>query len=145
MVINAEKTKIMIITTRQKWQYLDKNDINICNYFYPSRETNSMWSKVRDYLGFKWIISSPGIPIYNRHTTRLPENSHLCAGQQNTFHIKQGKRPTTAASYHISWNTAAHFEAMLTYQSAFSNYEDLLPEQKQTLNTGLQEIHCHKN
>lgn len=30
MVINAEKTKIMIITTRQKCQHLDKTDIEIC-------------------------------------------------------------------------------------------------------------------
>ena len=30
MVINVEKTKIMIVTTWQKWQHFDKKDINIC-------------------------------------------------------------------------------------------------------------------
>jgi len=30
MVINVEKTKIMIVITRQKWQHLDKTDVNIC-------------------------------------------------------------------------------------------------------------------
>ena len=29
MVVNVEKnTKIMIVTTRQKWQHLDKTDVN---------------------------------------------------------------------------------------------------------------------
>ena len=30
IVVNVEKTKIMIVTTRQKWQHLDKTDANIC-------------------------------------------------------------------------------------------------------------------
>ena len=30
MVVNVEKTNIVIVTTRQKWQHLDKTDINIC-------------------------------------------------------------------------------------------------------------------
>ena len=30
MVVNVEKTKIMTVTTRQKWQHLDKTDISIC-------------------------------------------------------------------------------------------------------------------
>ena len=72
MVVNVEKTKIMIVTPRRKWQHLDKTDV--------SREIKSMWSKVRDYLGFVLIISSHGMPIYKIYTTRLPEISPLCAG-----------------------------------------------------------------
>ena len=30
MVVNVEKTKIMIVTTRQKWQHLDKTNVNVC-------------------------------------------------------------------------------------------------------------------
>ena len=40
-----------------------------------SREINSKWSKMRGYLGFMLIISSPGWPIYKIYTTRLPKNS----------------------------------------------------------------------
>ena len=30
MVVNIEKSKVMIVTTRQHWQPFDKTDINIC-------------------------------------------------------------------------------------------------------------------
>ena len=30
MGVNFDKTKIMIITTQQKWQHLDKTDVNMC-------------------------------------------------------------------------------------------------------------------
>ena len=30
MVVNVEKNKIMIVMTRQKWQHLNKTDVNTC-------------------------------------------------------------------------------------------------------------------
>ena len=40
MVVNVEKTKIMIVTTWQKWQHLDKTDVNIC-----TKGDKPQWSK----------------------------------------------------------------------------------------------------
>ena len=74
LAVHAETSKIMFVTTRQKWQHLDKTDFNI------SREIHSEWSKMIGYLGFILIVSAPGRPIYKIYTTRLSENSHFCAG-----------------------------------------------------------------
>ena len=30
MVVNTEKTKVMVVTIWQKWQHLDKTNVNIC-------------------------------------------------------------------------------------------------------------------
>ena len=62
------KNRIMIVTTRQKWQHLDKMDINIC----------IKGDKLQ--VGFVLILLSSGRPIYKIYTTRLLENSHFSAG-----------------------------------------------------------------
>ena len=71
MVVIVEKSKIMIVTTRQNDNTSTKRTLT-----YASREIYSKWSTMRGYLGFMlciYIPSSPGryIYIYNRIAGKL--------------------------------------------------------------------------
>ena len=114
MVINVEKTKIMIIMNRQKWQHLDKKDIN------ASRKTNSKWSKVRGYMGFKWILSSPGMPIYKTHNTIAGRLALLCKIQKYLPYQARKMFYTLPHMDHCStlWGNANSSERICKLQSA---------------------------
>ena len=62
--IDVEKTKIMIVMTGKNGKTSTKWTLT-----YASGEINSKWSKMRGYLGFMLIMSSPGRPIYKIYTT----------------------------------------------------------------------------
>ena len=76
MVVNVEKIKTMIVTTRQKWQHLDKSDVNICikgDQLHVVENERQLGLHVDNFLTRK-------AHIYKIYITQLPENSHICAG-----------------------------------------------------------------
>ena len=111
MVVNVEKTKIMIVTNLQKWQYLDKTNGNVC----IKGDKLQMVENER-LLGFYVdIFLTRKTHIHNIHNTIAGKLALLCRIKQ--YHTKQGQRSTTAAFYPI-WTTAAHSGEMQQHQIA---------------------------
>ena len=82
MVINVEKTKIMIVKTWQKWQHLDKMDINICMKGDTLKVVESeklLGFQVDNLLVWKVRVQT----VHNMFARKLAR----------LFHIKQGNIP----------------------------------------------------
>ena len=121
MVVNVEKTKIKIVTTRQKWQHLDKTDVNICiKGETPSGRNERLHGlHVDNFLTWK-------AHIQNIHNT-IAENLALLCRIKQYLPYKARTCCTTATFYH-TWITAAHSGAMQQHQIASTYSKDVLPE-----------------
>ena len=78
MVVNVEKNNIMIVTTRQKWQHLDKTDINICikrDIFHVVENERILGLHVDNFLTWK-------AHIQNIHKTIAGKLALLCRIKQ---------------------------------------------------------------
>ena len=123
MVVIVEKSKIMIVTTRQNDNTSTKRTLT-----YASREIYSKWSTMRGYLGFMlciYIPSSPGryIYIYNRIAGKLALQWRI------KQYLPYKARKTFYNSYilpHMDY--AAQSGSMQQHQIASTNSNDVLPE-----------------
>ena len=80
MVVNVEKPKIMFVTTRQKWQHLDKTDVNM---FIKGDKLQVV--KMRGYLGFMNHVDNFltwKAHIQNIHNTIAGKLAFLCRIKQ---------------------------------------------------------------
>ena len=113
MVINVEETKIMIVTTRQKWQHVDRTEINICkgDKLQMVESERLLGLQVDNFLYWNVHVQKTHNSIFG---------IFALLGTIITSHIKQGKRSTTATFYNIL-TPAPDYVAMQTHQSAFTN------------------------
>ena len=110
IVINSEKTKIMIVTTRQKWQHLDKKR---CQYMHQGRQTPCSRKRER-LIGLQVdTFFTEYTHIQKTHNTIAGKLALLCRikkylpYQARTFH--------TPAPFYHTWTTVAHSGEMKTH------------------------------